>query len=76
MKSMLKSLNLLADPTRLRILMLVDAEALSVADLQEILGMGQSRISTQLSQLKAAGLVSDERSALSRNRLKTVICLA
>ena len=62
MKSMLKSLKLLADPTRLRILMLVDAEALSVADLQEILGMGQSRISTQLSQLKTAGLVSDERS--------------
>lgn len=59
---MLKSLKLLADPTRLRILMLVDEEALSVAELQEILGMGQSRISTQLSQLKAGGLVADERS--------------
>jgi len=59
---MLKSLKLLSDPTRLRILMLVGTEALSVAELQEILGMGQSRISTQLSQLKAAGLVSDERS--------------
>jgi len=59
---MLKSLKLLSDPTRLRILMLVSEESLSVADLQEILGMGQSRISTQLSQLKTAGLVSDERS--------------
>jgi ArsR family transcriptional regulator len=59
---MLKSLKLLSDPTRLRILMLVGGEALSVAELQEILGMGQSRISTHLSQLKAAGLVSDERS--------------
>lgn len=59
---MLKSLKLLSDPTRLRILMLASEEALSVADFQEILGMGQSRISTQLSQLKAAGLVSDERS--------------
>jgi ArsR family transcriptional regulator len=59
---MLKSLKLLSDPTRLRILMLVGGEALSVADLQEILGMGQSRISTQLSQLKTAGLVADERS--------------
>lgn len=59
---MLKSLKLLSDPTRLRILMLAGTEALSVAELQEILGMGQSRISTQLSQLKAAGLVSDERS--------------
>ena len=59
---MLKSLKLLSDPTRLRILRLVENEALSVAEMQEILGMGQSRISTQLSLLKAEGLVSDERS--------------
>jgi ArsR family transcriptional regulator len=59
---MLKSLKLLSDPTRLRILMLVEHEALFVAELQEILGMGQSRISTQLSLLKTEGLVSDERS--------------
>ncbi len=62
MSSMLKSLKLLSDPTRLRILMLLGQESLSVAELQEVLGMGQSRISTQLSQLKAAGLVVDERS--------------
>jgi len=62
MASTLKFLKLIADATRLRILMLVSAEPLSVAELQEILGMGQSRISTQLSQLKAAGLVDDERS--------------
>ncbi|MEI6604856.1 MAG: metalloregulator ArsR/SmtB family transcription factor [Verrucomicrobiota bacterium] len=62
MSSMLKSLKLLSDPTRLRILVLLGQEALSVAELQEVLGMGQSRISTQLSQLKAAGLVADERS--------------
>lgn len=62
MMSMLKSLKLLSDPTRLRILMLVMEDALSVAELQEVLGMGQSRISMQLSQMKAAGLVSDERS--------------
>ncbi len=59
---MLKSLKLLSDPTRLRILMLVENEELSVAELQEVLGMGQSRISTQLSQLKSARLVGDERS--------------
>ncbi len=59
---MLKSLKLISDPTRLRILMLVEHEALSVAELQEILAMGQSRISTQLSLLKTEGLVSDERS--------------
>jgi SAM-dependent methyltransferase/biotin operon repressor len=62
MPSMLKSLKLLSDPTRLRILMLVEHEALSVAELQEVLGMGQSRISTQLSQLKTEGLVNDARS--------------
>ncbi len=62
MASTIKSLKLISDPTRLRILMLLHRDALSVAELQEILGMGQSRISTQLSQLKTAGLVSDERS--------------
>ena len=59
---MLKSLKLISDPTRLRILMLVGQQSLSVAELQEVLGMGQSRISTQLSQLKIEGLVTDERS--------------
>ena len=62
MPSIIKSLKLISDPTRLRILALLDQDALTVAELQEILGMGQSRISTQLSQLKAAGLVDDERS--------------
>ncbi len=42
--------------------MLLGQEALSVAELQEVLGMGQSRISTQLSQLKTAGLVAVARS--------------
>jgi ArsR family transcriptional regulator len=59
---MIKSLKLLSDPTRLRILLLLEQEPLSVAELQEVLGMGQSRISTQLSQLKREGLVADERS--------------
>ncbi len=59
---MIKSLKLLSDPTRLRILLLLEQEPLSVAELQEVLGMGQSRISTQLSQLKREGLVANERS--------------
>jgi len=58
---MLKSLRLLADPNRLRILLLLAGEELSVAELQEILGLGQSTISTQLSQLKNAGLIEDRR---------------
>jgi ubiquinone/menaquinone biosynthesis C-methylase UbiE len=40
---------------------LLDSEELSVAEIQEVLGMGQSRISTHLAQLKRAGLVQDRR---------------
>jgi ubiquinone/menaquinone biosynthesis C-methylase UbiE len=65
MASILKSLKLVADPARLRILLLVEREELSVAELQEILSMGQSRISTHLSQLKTAGLVEDRRNGKS-----------
>jgi ArsR family transcriptional regulator len=61
MPSMLKTLRVVADPNRLRILMLLQSEELSVAELQEILAMGQSTISTHLSQLKHAGLVEDRR---------------
>lgn len=61
MASILKSLRLLADPSRLRLLLLLESEELSVAELQEILSMGQSRISTHLSQLKQADLVEDRR---------------
>ena len=50
-----------SDPTRLRLLALVMREELSVAELQEVLGMGQSRISSQLALLRQAGLVSDRR---------------
>jgi len=62
MPSILKSLKLLSDPTRIRILLLLSHEPLNVAELQEILGMGQSRISTQLSQLRQEGLVTSSRS--------------
>src|SRR5579872_3286792 len=59
--SVLKSLRLLSDPNRLRLLLLLEREELSVAELQEILGMGQSRISTHLAQLRQAGLVEDRK---------------
>src|SRR3954463_14036717 len=58
---MLKWIRLLGDPARIRILRLLQQEELSVAELQEILGMGQSRISMQLSQLKQARLVDVRR---------------
>jgi ArsR family transcriptional regulator len=65
MPSILKSLKLMADPSRLRLLLLLAVEEISVAELQEILGVGQSTISTQLSQLKSAGLIEDRRAGKS-----------
>lgn len=61
MASILKSLRLASDPNRLRLILLLEQEELSVAELQEILGKGQSQISTHLAQLKQAGLVDDRR---------------
>jgi ArsR family transcriptional regulator len=65
MPSILKILRVVGDPNRLRILLLLGGEELSVAELQEILTMGQSTISTHLSQLKQAGLVEDRRTGKS-----------
>ena len=65
MASIVKTLKIVADPNRLRILLLLKGEELSVAELQEILGMGQSTISTHLSQLKQAELVEDRRTGKS-----------
>ena len=61
MASTLNFLRLLADPTRLRLVLLLEQEELSVVELQDILGMGQSRISSHLAQLKRAGVVEDRR---------------
>jgi len=61
MKPAWETLKTLADPTRLRILGLLSREELSVAELQEILSMGQSRISSQLAVLRQSGLVADRR---------------
>jgi ubiquinone/menaquinone biosynthesis C-methylase UbiE/predicted transcriptional regulator len=61
MASTVNLLRVLADPTRLRLLLLLHDAELTVAELQEILGMGQSRISSHLAQLKRAGVVQDRR---------------
>lgn len=55
------TLKLLSDPTRLRLLALLLREELSVAELQEILAMAQSRISSQLALLRQAEIVADRR---------------
>lgn len=54
--------SLLADASRQRLLLLLEQQALSAAELTEITGLAQSRVSTHLSRLKAAGLVQSEKS--------------
>ena len=56
-----ETLRLLADPTRSRILHLLHRGELAVGELQEILGLPQSRISTHLALLRKAQLVNDRR---------------
>lgn len=57
----LKSLRALSDPTRLRIVALLDRGELSVAELQEITRLGQSRISTHLGLLQESSLLQSRR---------------
>lgn len=54
--------SLLADSSRQRLLLLLEVHALSATELTEITGLAQSRVSTHLSRLKAAGLVQAEKS--------------
>jgi ArsR family transcriptional regulator len=61
MSGTLKSLRALADPTRLRIIALLQGGELSVNELQEITKMGQSRISTHLRLLQDSGLLESRR---------------
>lgn len=61
MAGTLKSLRALADPTRLRIIALLERDELSVNELQDITALGQSRISTHLRQLQDAELLDSRR---------------
>ncbi|MDR1728010.1 MAG: metalloregulator ArsR/SmtB family transcription factor [Acidobacteriota bacterium] len=61
MPSVIKTLRTLSEPTRLRILALVEKEELSVQELQEVMCLGQSRISTHLGLLQEAGLIQPRR---------------
>lgn len=51
----------LSDPTRVRILRLLEAEELMVQELMQVLGMAQSRVSRHLAILREAGLLRDRR---------------
>lgn len=58
-------LKVLADPTRVRLLALLEGEELTVAELSAITRLAQPRVSTHLAKLKDAGLVRDRRSGVS-----------
>src|SRR5262245_36527350 len=61
MSSTLRYLRALSDPTRLRIVVLLERDELSVTELQEITRLGQSRISTHLGLLQESSLVQSRR---------------
>src|SRR5690606_40567127 len=58
-------LKVLADPTRVRLLALLEREELTVAELSAITRLAQPRVSTPLARLKEAGLVTDRRADVS-----------
>lgn len=59
------TLKTFADPTRVRLLALLEGEELTVAELSAITRLAQPRVSTHLAKLKEAGLVRDRRSGVS-----------
>src|SRR6185295_4687329 len=54
-------LQLLGEPTRVRLLALLQGQELTVADLTSITELAQSRVSTHLGRLREAGLLRDRR---------------
>lgn len=58
LQKVLKTLN---DPTRMRLLALLEREELAVQDLMRVLDMAQSTVSRHLGVLRAAGLLQDRR---------------
>lgn len=56
---------LLSDSTRLRLMSLLGHEELTVAELTQITGLAQSRVSTHLGKLREAGLVQLRRNGSS-----------
>jgi ArsR family transcriptional regulator len=58
-------LRVLSEPTRVRLLALLEREELTVAELAAITGLAQPRVSTHLAKLKELDLVRDRRAGVS-----------
>ncbi len=61
MERLQKVFKTLSDPTRVRILALLEREELAVQELMDVLGMAQSRVSRHLAVLREANLLRDRR---------------
>jgi ArsR family transcriptional regulator len=61
MKDIVKIFKALADPTRLRITLLLRRHELCVCELMAVLGMEQSRVSHHMRVLREAGIAEDVR---------------
>lgn len=61
MDQLQKVFKTLSDPTRVRVLALLEREELAVQELMDVLGMAQSRVSRHLAILREAGLLEDRR---------------
>ena len=65
LRKSVEGLQLLADPTRMRLLCLLEEHELSVGEITSILDMAQSRVSTHLGRLREAGWLCDRRAGAS-----------
>jgi SAM-dependent methyltransferase len=61
LSSSVNTLQLLAEPTRVRLMALLEEEQLTVAELVTITELAQSSVSTHLGKLRDAGLLLDRR---------------
>ena len=55
----------MGDPTRVRLLALLEHEEMTVAELTQVTRLTQSRVSTHLGKLRKAALVTDRRAGSS-----------
>ncbi|MBO8162884.1 MAG: winged helix-turn-helix transcriptional regulator [Brevibacillus sp.] len=74
------ALKALADPTRLKIIALLNTRSCCVCELVPIFGISQPAVSKHMSRLKSAELVVETRKgqwvfySINRERLKQVCC--
>jgi len=61
MEEFIRQAKAIADPTRARMLKLLEARELCVCEIMDIMGLGQSTASKHLGVLKTAGLVESRK---------------